>query len=197
MHFVGIGNYVLGSCFARSTFQKGSVCIYVRNGVAFNCPDLSKYCKEKNLEICAVQIENTGKRMVVICLYRSPSGDFKQFLKLLDLALLSLNNPYMEVLLCGDFNVDYLSNCTRKQELSILLGTYNMIHTVDFPTRLQNGHSSTIDNIFLDKSRSQSYKIIPLTNALSDHEAQCIILNKFFTDSKQKYTCRVRLIVKV
>ena len=71
-----------------------------------------------------------------------------------------------------------------------------MIHTVDFPTRLQNGHSSATDNIFLDKSRSQSYKIIPLTNALSDHEAQCIILNKFFTDSKHKYTRRVRLIVR-
>ena len=104
MHFVGTDNYALGSCFAQSTIQKGGVCIYVCNDVAFNCPDLSKYCKEKILEICAVQIENTGKWMVVICLYRSPSHDFKQFLKLLDLAFLSLNNPYMEVLICGDFN---------------------------------------------------------------------------------------------
>ena len=149
VHFVGTDNYALGSCFSRSTFQKGGVCIYVRNDVAFNCLDLSKYCKEKILEICAVQIENIGKRMVVICLYTSLSGDFKQFLKLLDLAFLSLNNPYMEVLICGDFNVDYLCNCTHKRELSILLGTYNMTHTLDFPTRLQNGHSSAIDTVFL------------------------------------------------
>ena len=47
----------------------------------------------------------------------------------------------------------------------------------DFPTRFQNGHSSRIDNIFVDKSIMQSYEIFPLSNALSDHEAKCIILN--------------------
>jgi hypothetical protein len=49
-----------------------------------------------------------------------------------------------------------------------------------FPTRFPNGHFSAIDNIFVGKSRMQSYVIFPLSNALSDHEAQCIILNFFF-----------------
>jgi hypothetical protein len=116
------------------------------------------------------------------------------------MVLLSLNNPSMEILICGDFNVDYLSKCTRKQKLSLLLGAYNMIHTVDFPTRIQNGHSSAIDNTFVDKSRMQSYKIFPLSNALSDHEVQCIVLNKFFPETelkkgKHKNTHKVRLIV--
>jgi len=47
-----------------------------------------------------------------------------------------------------------------------------MMHTVDFPTKFQNGHSSAIENIFVDKSRMQSYVIFPLSNALSEHEAQ-------------------------
>jgi endonuclease/exonuclease/phosphatase family metal-dependent hydrolase len=102
------------------------------------------------------------------------------------MALLSLKNPSMEILICGDFNVDYLSNCTHKQKLSLLLGAYNMIHTVDLNTRFQNGHSSATDNIFVDKFKIQSYKIIPLSNALSDHEAQCIILNKFFPITELK-----------
>jgi hypothetical protein len=33
--FVGIENYVLGSSFSRSTFQKGGVCICIRNDVIF------------------------------------------------------------------------------------------------------------------------------------------------------------------
>jgi hypothetical protein len=53
-----------------------------------------------------------------------------------------------------------------------------MMDTVDFPTRFQNGHSSAIDIIFVDKSRMQAYVIFPLSNALSDHEAQRIILKK-------------------
>jgi hypothetical protein len=61
--------------------------------------------------------------------------------------------------------------------------------------------TSAIDNIFVDKSRNQSYKIIPLSDALPDHEAQCIILNKFFPATelknvKHKNTHKVKLIVR-
>jgi hypothetical protein len=104
VYSVGIDNYVLGSCFSRRTFKKGRVYICIRKDVSFNCLDLSKYCKEKILEICAVQIETTDKRIIVMCVYRSPSGDFSHFLRLLDTALLSLNNPSIEILICGDFN---------------------------------------------------------------------------------------------
>ena len=62
VYSIGIDNYVLGSCFSRSTFQKGGICIYVHNDVSFNYLDLSKYCKKKILEICAVQIVTTNKQ---------------------------------------------------------------------------------------------------------------------------------------
>jgi len=73
-----------------------------------------------------------------------------------------------------------------------------MMHTVDFPTRFQNGHSSATDNIFVSKSRMLSYVIFPLSNALSDHEAQCKTLNNFFLDTKVKngkYKNKFRLIM--
>jgi len=130
VHFFGIENYVLWSNFSRSTFQKGGVCIYIRNDVFFNYFDFSKYGKENTLEICAVQIVTTEERMIVMCEYRSPSGDFNHFLRLLDMALLSLNKPSIEIPICGDFNVDNLLSCHHKQKLSLLLGAYNMMHTV-------------------------------------------------------------------
>jgi hypothetical protein len=100
------------------------------------------------LEICSVQTETTDKWMIVICMYRSHSGDFNHFLRLLDMALLSLNKPPMQILICGEFNVDYLSRCNHKHKLSpLLLGSYTMMHTVNFPTKFQNGHSLAIDNI--------------------------------------------------
>ena len=138
--------------------------------------------------------------MIVKCVYRSPSGDFNNFLRLLDMALLSLNMPSTEILICRDFNVDYLLSCNYKQKLLLLLGAYNMMHTVDFPTRFQNGHSSAIDNIFVDKSRMHLYVIYPLSSALSDHEAQCVMLNKLFLETKvkngkYKNTFKVRLIM--
>jgi len=47
----------------------------------------------------------------------------------------------------------------------------------------------------------QSYQILPLSNAVSDHEAQCIILNKFSPETKvknsrHKNNCKVRLTVR-
>jgi len=64
---VGIQKFVLVSSFSRSIFQKGGVCIYIHNDVCFNHLDFSNYCKEKILEIYAVQIETTDKQMIVMC----------------------------------------------------------------------------------------------------------------------------------
>jgi hypothetical protein len=57
-------------------YQKGGVCIFVHNELCFSQVDLSTYCLEKILEVCAVRIESIGLGLVVVCLYRSPAGDF-------------------------------------------------------------------------------------------------------------------------
>ena len=123
-------------------------------------------------------------QLIIICVYRAPSGDFHQFLRLLDLILLSLYKPKTEFVICGDINVDYLSDSDRKLQLSQLLGTYNMIHTVNFPTRFQSSCRSAIDNIFINDSQFHSCSILPIYNGLSDHDAQCLILKTSFAKKK-------------
>jgi hypothetical protein len=98
--------------------------------------------------------------------------------------------------MCGDLNINYLLNSCRKQQFCLLLNTY-MSHTVNFPTRFENNHASAIDNIFVENSRLLGCTIFPLTNSLSDNDAQCIILNKFFTKKQAvKNKLRTRLITK-
>jgi hypothetical protein len=58
----------------------------------------------------------------------------------------------------------------RKNQLDNLLLTYNITSIITFPMRLQN----TIFNILLDTSRFEEYAIIPITNGLSDHDAQLL-----------------------
>jgi hypothetical protein len=99
--------------------------------------------------------------------------------------LLFLYEPSIELLICGDFNIDYLLNDNHKQQLSVLLNTFNMVHTVNFPNKLQNNHASAIDNISVDKLRLSSCVTVPLCNALSDHQTQCLILHKFFATSSK------------
>jgi hypothetical protein len=103
LSIINIENYALGSCFSGCRYQMGGVCIFVCNDICFSHVDLLNCCVEKILEICAVKFE--------LCLYRSPAGDFCQFLKLLEQALLFLYRSSTEFLVCGDFNVDdYLLN---------------------------------------------------------------------------------------
>jgi len=53
---INIENYNLGISFCHQIHQKGGVCIYVRKDVYYKSLDLTGYCEEKNLEICAIQI---------------------------------------------------------------------------------------------------------------------------------------------
>lgn len=55
-----------------------------------------------------------------------------------------LHNYKTEVIKCGDINVNYLKivnyleNCTKRQQLDPVLATYNSTGTVHFPTRITN-----------------------------------------------------------
>ena len=102
----------------------------------------------------------------------------------------NLQKPNTESVLCGDFNVDYLSNSDRKQQLSLLLSTYNMLHMVSFPTRLLNSLGTAIHNIFVENLRLHFCTVLPLVNGLSDHDAQCLIFKRTFykKEGYDKYT---------
>jgi hypothetical protein len=74
--------------------------------------------------------------------------------------------------ICGDININYLENCNKRQQLDALLQTYNLIGTVSFPTCKSKAFTTTIDNIFI--TRTKNYNINPHINGLSDHEGQII-----------------------
>jgi hypothetical protein len=54
--------------------------------------------------------------------------------------------------------------------------SYNIFHTVEFPTRIRKNTSTAIDNIFIDRARVNSFKVTSVSNRLSDHDAQCLVL---------------------
>jgi len=85
----------------------------------------------------------------------------------------------------GDININYLENCTKRQQLDSVLPTYNLNGTVHFPARITNGSVSAICNTFIDKARN--YTISPFINGTSDHDAQLITLNNIFLQKRVVY----------
>jgi hypothetical protein len=70
---LSINGYQLGFSFCRTGLQRGGVCIYVKNGQHFIKIDTLCYCKEQELEICAIQLENAN--LIILSLSRALLGD--------------------------------------------------------------------------------------------------------------------------
>jgi uncharacterized protein YejL (UPF0352 family) len=98
------------------------------------------------------------------------------FFTKLDNILKHLYTPNLDLIIVGDININYLVDSTRKRQLEALLKTYNLISIVNFPTRTQQKSATAID-IFLDISKIGNYSTSPITNGLSDHDAQSITLH--------------------
>ena len=131
-------------------------CTYVCMYVCMYVYMYEKYCKEKDIEVCAVKLKITPTQFIVLAIYRSPSGKFTNFLKKLDSILNTWCSNKIEFVICGDININYFENCKKRQQLDALLQTYNLIGTVSFPTRKSKTSTTAIDNIFI--TRTKNYK---------------------------------------
>jgi exonuclease III len=148
------------------------VCIFVRKDQHFNKIDISHHHKEQDLEICAILLVTKTSNLIILSLYRAPSGDVKEFQMRLDAILKYLYSPKSEFIVCGDININYVNENNHKQQVNSLLKTYNLSHTINFATRTQNSSSTAIDNIFIDSTRLSSSCTSPIVNGLSGHDAQ-------------------------
>ena len=105
-----LDQYILGASFCRKKYKCGGVCIYISKFLQFSAINLEKYHKEKYFEICALKLNVQMYNFIIICIYRSPTGDFTHFLTQLELVLNEHHNLSNEFLLCGDFNMDYIKD---------------------------------------------------------------------------------------
>ena len=121
-----IDYFKLGSKFCRHEFKNGGVCIFIHEDLEFFTISLDKYSKEKDTEVCAVKLNITSIKLIILAIYRSPLYNFTNFLKNLESVL---NSNRTEFVICGDININYLENC-KKRQLDALLQTYNLTGTV-------------------------------------------------------------------
>ena len=174
---INVDEYNLGTTYCRQIVKRGGVCIFVRNNLNYTNIDLSAYCKDQDIEVCALNLELTFSNIRIITVYRAPTGNFEVFLNRLDNILTTFYKADSKLTVCGDINIDYLSDSEKKRQLDAVLLTYNLFAIVHFPTRSQYQSSTAIDNIFIDTYKITNYTVFPLHNELSDHDAQMLNIN--------------------
>ena len=137
-----IEGFKLCTAYCGHTMKGGGVCIFAQNGLECSKIDVKKYCKDQDIEICMLNLNTPFFRLHITVAYRAPTGDFNLFLNRLDDSIKSIYKTNLNLIICGDINIDYLSENNRKKQLDPVLQTYNLTAIVYFPTRLK-GRSST------------------------------------------------------
>jgi len=143
----------------------------------------------EDIEVCAVRLKITPIQLIILAIYRSPSGNFTNFFKKLDSILNKWYSNKTGFMICGDININYLEKCNKRQQLDTLLQTYNLIGTVSFPTRKSKASTTAIDTIFI--TRTKKYIINPHINGLSDHKVQITVIeNVVLTKQRNNITTK-------
>jgi hypothetical protein len=163
--------YNLGARYCRKNCNGGGVSIFVHVTLLFSNIELDGLCKDQDLEVCAVQLHFSSIIFHILCVYRPPTGNFSYFLSSLESILNQIYSITINVIICGDININYLDNTNNKLQLDPPLASYNFYSIVDFPTRISNCPSTAVDNIFIDVFINTNFTIKPLPNGLSDHDA--------------------------
>ena len=128
--------YNLVANFCQKKYLKVGVHILARMDALYKTTDLRKYWKDKILEICAVKLKSNSNNLILYCTYRAPSGNIHKFQDLLDGALKCLHPFSLEFILCGDININYLTENNINIRLDMIMNAYILKQVVDFPDRI-------------------------------------------------------------
>ena len=161
-----INNYNLGAYYCRKTRKFGGVGIFVHDTLSCTPIDLIEYCNKQDLEACALKFKILNNAFCILCIYRPPAGNFETFIHLLESLLNKLYTNSINLIICGDVNINYLKASNYKIKLNSLLATYNLYSAVNFPTRVTKHSSTAFDNIFMNKNSNSNYSIESLINGL-------------------------------
>ena len=136
-------------------------------------------------EICAVELVRYN--LVLITIYRQPTGDIDIFLNIL-YQTFNLISPKKDIILCGDFNVQFGSNQRDCITICDFLESYGFKRMIHENTRFAN----CIDNVFINfRSDNSTANVIDAN--LSDHKGQEFITN-FSNDANIKIKTTFRPI---
>ena len=154
-------------------FQDGGIIVYIKNGINYTVrSDLTS----DGIESVWVQINNQKcKPTVVGTFYRAPDENIDHFIEGLDqsLGLLDLNS--IEIVILGDFNVDFTSKLSLKQKLNSCFLANDLHQLMKCPARITE-HSKTVIDLICVNMQHKFVQTEVTNSHLSDHSiALCVL----------------------
>lgn len=169
---INFENYSISSAFTRKERKHGGVLIMTKEHFKIkNLAIIDRFSKEIDFEATGIYIEEV--KTILICIYRSPLGDFDKFLTaLIDMLTVIINDyPEVNLIIAGDFNVNFIETTRNSTELTNVFASYGLKKMFNEPSRIGNSSATCIDNMFV--SRGTLVVSADTTNLhMSDHLCQ-------------------------
>lgn len=159
---IHLKGFNLSSIFCRPK-KRGGVCILHNSTVNIKqLPFVNNLSSELTFECCGAEIVN--HKIILVCIYRTPSSDIRIFFEKLPILLDKLKSEINKsIVLTGDWNIDTLKDTKTCRELKTLIESYNLDLHITTPTR----RKACLDHFASNIEGAQGYTL-PLS--LSDHE---------------------------
>jgi hypothetical protein len=142
---------------------------------------------EKEYEVSATELVDYN--YIIVCIYRSPDGNFWIFLRNVEFILHTVQYRNKKPLLCGNWNLKCLVHNKKLQKLQILLESYNMMNTVRSPTRTTPSTVSLTD-IIITNTDSPTLSTAVIDLCFSDHRTQLVRIDTGKRNWSTKTTVR-------
>jgi hypothetical protein len=127
--------------------------------------------EEKSFELSAIELVKYA--VIIICIHRSPDGKTEAFFNKLESVMQKLRKKQKTLILCGDWNINFLQPSPHMMDLNNFLLRYNLKHTVNVPTRSTKTTATLLDVVITKEKMPVNY-ITVMDLGLSDHCAQIL-----------------------
>jgi hypothetical protein len=107
--YLTMDGYPLGSSFCRKGLQ-GEECVFLLRQINISVKFIFLITLRSRIQL----VTNTS-HLIILSLYRAPSGKVKEFLRRLNATLKYMYNPKSEFIICGDVNMYYLIESSQKK----------------------------------------------------------------------------------
>lgn len=149
MQNIAIPGFCVASYFCRTTKRHGGSVILVKEGIQFLSCELPFIAEELTFEMSSIRLPDF--KTVIISFYRPPTGKLLSFFDKLHAVITSLYSVDLNIIIAGDFNLDFLCHSSDLTELKNLFASFGLNIAVLDVTRpnLFSGNcaGSCIDNV--------------------------------------------------
>ena len=155
-------------------------------GIYVNCmlksidrPDIK--ISSELVESCWIEIQaknNMGKNTIIGCIYRHPKSNVDHFTDELEKLLHYFNQCKYQVILTGDFNIDFFQYVTHQptEKYLDMLYANNFIQLITKPTIITDHSKTLIDHIYTNMPLSEVLSGIAVCD-ISDHLPVFCVMN--------------------